>query len=58
MSLTRGKFEAKIVGLKHEDGSGHSFIIDAYVSVKALEGKLVRFYYNAKTRTGRLEMAA
>ena len=53
----RGKFTARIVGLMHEDGSGQSFIIDAYVSVKGMEGKLVKFYYSAKRRTGHLDVA-
>ncbi len=56
-NLSRGKFTAKIVGLTHEDGSGQSFIIDAYVSVKPLKDKLVKFYYNAKWRTGHLDAA-
>ena len=53
----RGKFTAQIIGLMHEDGSGQSFIIDAYVSVKGLENKVVKFYYHARTRTGHLELA-
>lgn len=56
-NFSRGKFTAKIVGLMHEDGSGQSFIIDAYVSVKGLENKVVRFYYHARTRTGHHELA-
>lgn len=53
----RGKFTARIIGLMHEDGSGQSFIIDAYVSVKGLENKVVKFYYSAKRRTGHLDVA-
>ena len=53
----RGKFTARIIGLMHDDGSGQSFIIDAYVSVKGLESKVVKFYYNTKQRTGRLDVA-
>lgn len=53
----RGRFTARIVGLTHEDGSGHSFIVDAYVSMKPSEGKVVRCYYNARRRTGHIEVA-
>ena len=56
-NLSRGKFTAKIVGLRHEDGSGQSLIIDAYVSVKPLKGKLVKFHYSAKRRVGYLNVA-
>lgn len=56
-SSRRGKFTARIIGLRHDDGSGQSFIIDAYVSVKSLKGKLVKLYYCARTRTGYLEVA-
>ena len=56
-NLSRGKFTAKIVGLMHEDGSGQNLIIDAYVSVKPLKGKLVKFYYCAKRRIGYLDVA-
>ena len=31
----------RVVGLRHEDGSGHKFIVDAYIN-----GKLGRFYFN------------
>lgn len=55
-NLGRGKFTAKIVGLMHEDGSGQNLIVDAYVSVKPLQGKLVKFYYSAKQRTGHLNV--
>ena len=55
--LSGGKFTAKIVGLMHEDGSGQSLIIDAYVSGKPLKDKLVKFYYSAEQRTGHLEVA-
>ena len=53
----RGKFSARVIGLMYEDGSGQSFIVNAYVSVKGLEGKVVQFYYNARTRTGHLDVA-
>lgn len=53
----RSKFTAKIVGLKHDDGSGQSFVIDAYVSMKGMEGKVVKFYYHARTRAGHLDVA-
>ena len=53
----RGKFTARVIGLMHEDGSGQSFIVNAYVSVKGLEGKVVQFYCNARTRTGHLDVA-
>ena len=52
-----GDCTARVIGLMHEDGSGQSFIVNAYVSVKGLEGKVVQFYYNARTRTGHLDVA-
>ena len=55
-NLSRGKFTAKIVGLMHEDGSGQSLIIDAYVSVKGLDRQVVKFYYHARTRTGHIDV--
>ena len=54
---SRGKFTAKVVGLTHkDDGSGQSFIIDAYVSVKGLDRQVVKFYYHARTRTGHIDV--
>ena len=53
---SRGKFSAVIVGLTHKDGSGQSFIIDAYVSVKGLENKVVKINYHARTRTGHIDV--
>ena len=37
----------RVVGLCHEDGSGHKFIVDAYIN-----GELERFYYNSASGTG------
>lgn len=37
----------RVVGLYLEDGSGHKFIVDAYIN-----GELERFYYNSASGTG------
>lgn len=55
-NISRGTFTATINGIQHEDGSGQSFIIYAQTSVKELGG-LTEFYYNARTRTGRVNVA-
>ena len=39
MEIALDKF--RVVGLRYEDGSGHRFIVDAYI-----DGKLGRFYFN------------
>ena len=49
----RTVFYAKIAGLEHEDGSGTSFNLEAYVDGKFTD----HFYYNARTRQGSIPAA-
>ena len=58
------KSDVLLTGIKHEDGSGHSFIIAGYISADArivkelVVYKRYRFeaYYNAQTRRGRITL--
>lgn len=47
------KINLKIVGLRHEDGSGHSLIFEGYITGGDVKcNKLVKGYYNARTKKG------
>lgn len=49
---------ARIVGVEHEDGSGHSFNVRAYLRGLPLFHAigLVEFYYNANQRSGTIKV--
>jgi len=47
------KINLKIVGLHHEDGSGHSFLFEGYVvGGDLIHDGLVSGYYNARQKAG------
>ena len=53
------KINLKIVGIRHEDGSGKSFIFEGYVTggdERYGRNKLVSGYYNARTKKGNIEI--
>lgn len=54
--VSSGEFTAKIVGLSHDGDSGSRFIVQAYVSIHPLRGKVVTFDYDATYRRGNLDV--
>ena len=60
-SLRTGiNFRFQIIGVIHEDGSGHSFILKGYVLDNRDDPAfrdLKTFYYNARTREGHFELS-
>lgn len=49
-------FAATIMGLAHEDNSGHSFIVTATTTAPTYGGRTVEFHYNTMTREGHIEL--
>ena len=54
----RGKFTAYIRGMEHESGGDtRSFNLRVQTELTPITGRLVRMYYNAKDREGRLDLS-
>lgn len=51
-----GVFTAQVVSLRHEDGGGNNFMVEAYLSVKPVRGRLVKFFYDADQRRGHINV--
>ena len=55
--LAHTKLTMKVTGITHEDSTGQSFIITARMLVLPHGMKTVKFRYNARTRTGHIDVA-
>jgi hypothetical protein len=53
---TNVKIRMQIVGVHHEDGSGQSFTLEAHILNSPTHKGLYTFPYNARTRTGYLNL--
>lgn len=50
------RFRMCVQGIRHEDGSGLSFIVKGHIIGKSRFPGMKEFYYNARTRTGYMRL--